>query len=145
MTTQKVKDVMTEKPVFIDPDSTLEEAAKVMQFINCGALPVVLHRTLQGIITDRDIVTRAVAKGLKPKNEIVADFMTPQAYACNEDDTLKDAVEKMHALKVTRLVVLNHEGDVTGILSLGALLRQSATPGDVAGIAQRAAAAHIAA
>lgn len=144
MAIQKVKDVMTENPVFIDMDSTLEEAAGKMQFIDCGALPVVYNKKLKGIITDRDIVIRAVSKGVKPNKARVADYMTPHLYACNEEDTLKDAIEKMVTHRVTRLVVLNHAGDVTGIISFGGLLRKDATPNDVVHIVERAQT-HIAA
>jgi CBS domain-containing protein len=136
---------MSARPVFIDPESTLEEAAKVMKSAECGSLPVMVDRKLKGIITDRDIVIRAVSRGRRPQHEIVADYMTPQLFACTEDDTLKEAFEKMHACKVTRLVVLNRDGDVTGILSLGGIMRKLATPGELTHIVERAQTAHIAA
>ena len=62
----KVKDVMTVNPVLIDPNSTLQEAAELMKFIECGMLPVGTKNELEGVITDRDIVIRAIATGKNP-------------------------------------------------------------------------------
>jgi len=138
MTIHKVKDLMTPDPVLIEPSATLQEAAKKMKRINCGVLPVGTPKKLEGIITDRDIVTRAVSAGKDPAHEKVKTYMTSQVFACNEEDTLHDAAEKMKMHKVSRLVVKNHEGQVTGILSFGGILRQTATDIDVAGIVTRA-------
>lgn len=128
----KVKELMTPDPVLIDPGSTLQEAARRMEDIDCGVLPVGTDRKLEGMITDRDIVIRAVARGKDPAREKVADYMTTSVHSCNENDTLEDAAEKMHQYRVSRLVVENAEGKVTGILSFGRFLRTDATPREIA-------------
>ena len=87
----KVKEVMTPNPVLIDPNATLEQAAKKMETIDCGALPVGTENELSGIITDRDIVVRALARGKNPATETVGSVMTREVYDCSEDDSLDDA------------------------------------------------------
>ncbi|MBI3440214.1 MAG: CBS domain-containing protein [Proteobacteria bacterium] len=125
---------MTPHPELISPTATLQQAAKKMESVNCGALPVGTENKLKGIITDRDIVIRALAQGRNPATEKVSGYMTEQVYACNENDTLEDASEKMHQHKVSRLVVRNHTGKVTGILSFGGILRNDASSKEIAGV-----------
>lgn len=124
MKTTKVSELMTDHPFLISPEATLQKAAEMMKKVNCGFLPVGTKSKLQGVITDRDIVIRAIAEGKDPDYETVETYMTPAVYSCNENDYLEDAAEKMQEHKVTRLVVKNAKGRVTGILSLGALLRR---------------------
>lgn len=139
MSVLTVQSLMTPDPEVVTPDATLQEAAKKMQKINCGALPVLDGNDLVGIITDRDIVTRAVALGKDPAATTIKRYITPHAYACNENDTLHAAAEKMHQHKVSRLVVKNSKGKVTGILSFGGIIRQCATDIDVINLVNRAA------
>lgn len=127
----KVKDIMTDKPVFIGPHETLEKAADIMMKHDIGFLPVGNNSKITGVLTDRDIVIRAVSQGLNTAKAQVDDFMTARVYACNEDDLLEDAAERMRAHKVSRLLVRTHDGKVTGVLSFGHILRQSADAGDV--------------
>lgn len=130
----KVKEMMTPNPEMIGPGATLQQAAKKMEAVNCGALPVGTENKLKGIITDRDIVIRAIAHGKNPATEKVGDYMSEQVYACNENDTLEDAAEKMQQHKVSRLIVKNKTGKVTGILSFGGLLRNEANPKEIASV-----------
>jgi CBS domain-containing protein len=134
-----IKELMTPHPVLIKPSATLQEAAKKMEVLNCGSLPVGTEKNLKGIITDRDIVIRAIAQGKDPAHEKVADYMTPEIFACNENDTLEAAAEKMHQHKITRLVVKDREGKVTGILSFGNILRGDADPKELACCVKHAA------
>lgn len=130
----KVKELMTPHPLLISPGATLEQAAKKMETINCGALPVGTENKLSGMITDRDIVIRALAHGKNPATEKVSSCMTKDVYACNENDSLEDAAATMHKYKVSRLVVKDKEGKVTGILSFGGLLRNEADPKEIADV-----------
>lgn len=134
----KVSDLMTDHPVLISSESSLREAAQKMEEVDCGALPVSVDGEVQGIITDRDIVIRAIAKGNDPSKELVKDYMTTRVFACNEDDLLEDAARKMHDFKVSRLVVRNHAGEVTGILSFGGILRKNAAPNEVSNLVKHA-------
>lgn len=130
----RVKDIMTDKAVFIGPHETLEKAARVMMKNDIGFLPVGNTNKTIGVITDRDITVRAVSHGLNITKSQVDDFMTNRVYACNEDDLLEDAAERMRAHKISRLLVRNHDGKTTGILSFGHILRQMANADDVANV-----------
>lgn len=134
----QVKELMTAHPEMISPNATLQQAAKKMEAVNCGALPVGTENSLKGIITDRDIVIRALACGKNPATAKVGDYMTDPVYACNESDALEDAAEKMRQHKVSRLVVRNGDGKVTGILSFGSILRNEANPKEIAGVVKHA-------
>ncbi len=134
----QVKEMMTPHPEMISPTATLQQAARRMKSVKCGALPVGTENKLKGIITDRDIVIRILAEGKNPTTEKVGDHMSAPVFACNEDDTLEDAAEKMQQHKVSRLIVRNHEGKVTGILSFGSILRNDASPKEVAGVVKHA-------
>ena len=138
MQNTKVKDLMTENPAMINPESTLQEAAQKMQNVDCGVLPVGTENKLEGIITDRDIVIRAIAKGANPATEKVRAYMTGTVYGCNEDDYLEDAADKMRDHAVSRLVVKNHVGKVTGVLSFGGILRKNANAEEVANVVKHA-------
>lgn len=144
MTIPRVKDMMTENPVFVEPKASLYEAAAKMQFINCGMLPVGDENEVIGVITDRDIVIRALAASKNPASTTVSNCMTREIFACNENDSLNDAAEKMRAHKVSRLLVKNHKGKVVGILSFGGILRKQAAASDVIHVVERATSRLIA-
>lgn len=138
MKTTKVKELMTNHPFLISPSATLKNASVLMRDINCGILPVGDASGLKGVITDRDIVIRAAAEGKNLKEERVQDYMTPHAYACNEEDFLEDAADKMREHKVSRLLVKNKAGNVTGILSFGGILRREADAVEIAAVVKHA-------
>lgn len=120
----KVKELMTADPVIISADTTLMEAAQKMKMIECGVLPVGSWEKLEGIITDRDIVIRAVADGLDMASSKVRDFMTAEVFYCNEEATLAEAAEEMRRHKVSRLAVKDDSGKACGIITFGAILRK---------------------
>jgi len=144
MTIAYVKDLMTADPVIVEPGATLQEAAEKMKDNDCGVLPVGMDNHIKGIITDRDIVIRAIAQGKDPGAEKVSAYMTHHIFACNEEDTLSDAAQKMREHKVSRLLVRNRAGKITGILSFGGILRQHAGAADVVGVVERATSRLIA-
>lgn len=129
-----VKDLMVKNPVFADPYDTLEDAAVEMTNVNCGVLPVGNKNNVRGIITDRDIVIRAVAKGKDPAKEKVRDYMTAKAHFCNESDTIQAAADIMKKNKISRLMVKNSDGKVSGILSFGCILRENANANEIADV-----------
>ena len=123
MNNAKVKDIMEKNPELIAPDATLEEACRKMKDVDCGALPVGSEEKLEGIITDRDIIVRAIAMGVDPAIAMVADYMTPDVYDCREDDSLADAADLMNRHNVSRLIVRKEAGALCGILTFGHALR----------------------
>lgn len=138
MKNTKVRDLMTEEPVMIAPDASLKQAAEKMKSVDCGILPVGTKDKLIGIITDRDIVIRALSGGKDPSKEKVSDYMTGKVHCCSEDDYLEDAADKMREHKVSRLVVKNRQGQATGILSFGGILRRNADADEVSNVVKHA-------
>lgn len=120
---KKVHELMQKRPALIAPTATLQEAAQKMKTIDCGFLPVGSENSVQGIITDRDIVIRALAEGKDPRQEKVSDYMTQKVCSCSETEHLDGAADKMIKDNVSRLVIINDEGSVTGILTFGQILR----------------------
>jgi len=138
MRNMKVKELMAEEPTLVKPDESLKEAAAKMTEIDCGMLPVGTPEKVEGVITDRDIVIRAVSQGKDISEETVREYMTDDVFACNEDDQLEDAAAKMRSHNVSRLVVRNHQGVVTGVLSFGSILRGQADANEIANIVKHA-------
>lgn len=113
------KDVMTKKPEFLPPTATLKQAADFMRKIGCGFAPIGENDRLIGAITDRDIIIRGIAQGKDPNKTLVKEVMTTGIQFCFEGDTLETVAEKMEALQIRRIVVLNKDKRLTGIISLG--------------------------
>ena len=133
----KIKDIMTVDPEVIAPTTSLKEAAWKMQNSDCGFLPVCLRNEVIGVITDRDIVIRATSQGANPERAKVYDFMTHDVYCCNENDFVEDAIDKMHEHRISRIVVKNKTGEITGVVSFGGILRKQAETSDIAHIVKR--------
>ena len=106
--------------------------------IDAGVLPVGENDRLVGMLTDRDITIRAVAKGKAPDRTKVRDVMSPEIKYIYEDESVEDAAENMGTLQIRRLPVLNREKRLVGIVSLGDLaLKKKAKAGDaLKGISQ---------
>jgi CBS domain-containing protein len=117
----QVKDVMTRGVECVSPDATLQEAARKMRDLDVGPLPVCDNDRLAGMLTDRDIVVRAVAEGRDPRSAKVREAMTEGIDYCFEDDDLEQAARLMRQRQVRRLVVLNRDKRLVGIVSLGDL------------------------
>jgi CBS domain-containing protein len=115
----KLKDIMTREVEVVRPDSTLQEAATKMKGIDVGPMPVCDGDRLVGMLTDRDITVRAVAEGCDPKSTKVRDVMTPDVFWCFEDQDVRDAAKLMQDKQIRRLIVLNRDKRLTGIVALG--------------------------
>jgi CBS domain-containing protein len=117
----QVKDVMTRGAECIPPDASLQEAARKMKSLDVGPLPVCDRDRLAGMLTDRDIVVRAVAEGRDPRTTRVRDAMTEGVTYCFEDDDVNEAARLMKEKQIRRLIVLNRDKRLAGIVSLGDL------------------------
>lgn len=113
----KVADFMTYRPSVIGEYDSVYQAALAMRDHVVGALPVVEHDRLVGIVTDRDLVTRAIARGERPWELPVREVMTRHPLICRPDEVLVPAVERMVEQGVRRLIVVDAD-KVVGILSL---------------------------
>src|SRR4051812_49383439 len=112
---------MTRNVECVSPDTTLQEAARKMKALDVGPLPICDNDRLAGMLTDPDITVRAVAEGLDPKSTRVRDVMTPGVLYCFEDDEVHGAARLMEEKQVRRLLVLNRDKRLAGIVSLGDL------------------------
>ena len=114
----KLKEIMGQNVETVGPDATLQETAEKMKRRNIGVLPVVEGKTPIGVITDRDITLRAVASGADVTKTKVREVMTREPSFAYEDQTINEACELMEKKKIRRLIVLNREGGLVGVLSL---------------------------
>ncbi|MGE0719930.1 MAG: CBS domain-containing protein [Alphaproteobacteria bacterium] len=117
----RVSQMMTPSVCVAHPDQTVREAAMLMASHEVGALPVGLEDRLVGILTDRDIVARAVAIGLSPDECSVRDVMTPEVKFIFADEDVDDVVRNFATLQVRRLPVLDRDKRLVGIVSVADL------------------------
>jgi len=117
----KVKDIMTRDVIVAAPGDNLQRAAQLMEQNDFGVLPIGENDRLVGMLSDRDITIRAVARGLAPDKAEVRDVMTSDVKYVYDDESIEDAARNMESLQVRRLPVLNREKRLVGIVSLGDL------------------------
>ena len=131
----KLSSIMTGGIETIPPQATLAEAAKKMASQDIGSLPVcgAERRTVIGIITDRDITVRAVARGMDPNLTRVEEVMTKDVLSCSADSEVEAACELMEKRQVRRLLVTGDDDSPVGIVSLGdiALCLRESQAGEV--------------
>jgi CBS domain-containing protein len=116
----KVSEAMTCDVRLAYPDQSIREAARMMAELDIGALPVREGDRLVGMITDRDIAVRAVARGLGADTP-VREVMSAEVKYCYEDQTVDEVSQNMGDQRLRRLPVLNRDKRLVGILSLGDL------------------------
>ena len=130
----KLAAIMTGGIETITPHASLAEAAKKMASQDIGSLPVCDQpRRVVGIITDRDITVRAVARGMDPNQTRVEDVMTRDVLSCSSESEVEDACELMEKRQVRRLLVTGQDEVPVGIVSLGdiALCLRESQSGEV--------------
>jgi len=116
---QRIREVMSKSVEVVSPHAKLSEVAQRMKSHDVGAIPICDGRRLQGMITDRDIVTRVLAENRDPNNTRALDVMSKEVLYCFEDQSVKEAAELMQQRKVRRLIVLDRSKNLVGIVSLG--------------------------
>ena len=120
----KVSEVMTREVQTIQPDQPVQEAASFMLSADAGSIPVTEGDRLIGMITDRDIAVRGVAKGHGPDTP-VRDLMSNDVICARIDDDCADVASKMSEAQVRRLPVVDEQQKLRGIVSLGDLARET--------------------
>lgn len=129
-----LREVMTPQVEVIQPDASVEEAAEKMRSLDVGVLPVCENDRLVGMVTDRDLVIRILAAKRDLKTAAVREAMTPGIVYCFEDDDIGRAARLMEERQIRRLIVLNRDKRLVGIVSLGDLAvhtRETALSGEV--------------
>jgi CBS domain-containing protein len=114
----KVRDVMTKHPVYCTAETTLEAAARLMASCDCGALPVLADPEgfPLGIITDRDMAVRGLARGEGPSAH-VRECMTMPAITITDDADLDDCIDLLEERQIRRVIVVDDTGRCIGILA----------------------------
>ena len=121
----KIHEIMSSHVRCVHPDNTLAEAAGVMRSLDVGAVPICDHDRLSRMLTDRDIVVRAVADGRDPARTTVRDVLSPGIVYVYADEDVEEAAHVMEEKQIRRLPVLNREKRLVGIVSLGDLAVRS--------------------
>ena len=117
---REIREVMTAAPETVTPDTTLRDTAKLMERADIGDVLVVEDEQLRGIVTDRDIALRGVARGLNPATTKVNEVFTPSAISVSPTASVDEAIRLMRQHDVRRLPVVE-SGRPIGIVSLGDL------------------------
>jgi CBS domain-containing protein len=113
----KVREVMTDSPRCVTVETPISEVAQLMESENVGSLPVLEGDALAGIVTDRDIVVRAIAKGKDPRGMPVREVTSRELVTVYAEDDLASALEKMAHEQVRRLPVVDEENRLVGVLA----------------------------
>ena len=116
----QVRDLMSFQPHCCTPETSLRDAAQMMCDCHCGAIPVVDAEDRKkpvGIITDRDIACRAVAKGKDPATTTVGECMSNRLATIHQDSSLEDCCAEMEEFKIRRLLVVDDKGRLCGIVA----------------------------
>ena len=115
----RIAEVMTRDVRVIDPERSVRDAARLMDHLNVGSLPVCDGERLVGMITDRDITVRATAVGEDPDRTPVKKIMSEDVRWCFEDDDISEVVRTMGDVQIRRLPVVDHDNRLVGIVALG--------------------------
>ena len=115
----KISEVMTREVEVISPDASLREAARKMDDLNVGVLPVCDGQRLVGILTDRDITVRATSIGESPDVTRVDEVMTDEVWWCHEDDNVEDVTHRMGEKQIRRMPVIAPAPLPAGLAALG--------------------------
>jgi CBS domain-containing protein len=113
----KVHEVMTDRPRAVTPETTVSEAAQLMKQEDIGSLPILDGDQLAGMLTDRDIVVRAIAEGKDPKGMPVREIPSRDVVKVHADEDLSSALQLMASQQVRRLPVVDDDGRLVGVLA----------------------------
>ncbi len=136
----KVKQAMHRGVEWCGPDTPLIELARLLRDNDIGAVPIGDNDRLIGIVTDRDIVCRALAEGRDLSRTTARDVMTEGIAYCTEDEGIEAAIHLMEKQKLRRLPVINKSKRMVGMLSLGDL--SHSVPHELLGEFAEAVSAH---
>jgi CBS domain-containing protein len=120
-----VQDIMVRDVVTIDASATLLEAARLMRDANVGMLPVMEAGVVRGIVTDRDLVVRAMSQAIHPSGVSVSECLSEPPRCAEPDWSLDEAMDEMAQQQVGRLPVVDSAGGVIGVVTLSSLALRS--------------------
>jgi CBS domain-containing protein len=117
-----VGDVMVTEVVTIGPDASITDAAVLMRDANVGMLPIVEDGTLRGVVTDRDIVIRAIARGVEPLTTPVKNLDSEDVVYARPEWDIEEAMRLMAERQIGRMPVVDGERRVVGVITLSSLI-----------------------
>jgi CBS domain-containing protein len=124
---ERIHELMTRRVASVHPATSVERAARLMEECDCGALPVIGDNgVLVGMVTDRDITLRVVARGRDARTAIVADCMTERVFACYAHEPVSECLRQMSMHQVRRMPIVDDRGRLVGIIAQGDLARHAA-------------------
>ena len=133
----KISDVMTSRPRAVEPQTSVREAARLMESEDVGLLPIVQDGArLVGVVTDRDIAVRVVGRGLDVEQTTVSEIASGDIVALTPDDDLDDALSLMARAQVRRLPVVVREDELVGVVSQADVARSDAKEKHVAEVVE---------
>lgn len=124
-----VEELMTHDPVLVERRTTLRSAAQLMRDFDTGILPVINEQGLVGVVTDRDVVVRAIAEGVGPLTGYVEDSMSLGVVTCRPGDDVDDVASSMAEHGCRRVVVVDAGNLPVGVLSISDLAARDETVG----------------
>ncbi len=121
----KVSEVMNRNIITMRPDGTVYEAAKLMKENNIGSVVIMEGGELKGIVTERDLITRYIAAedGRRPEDVKVSEIMTKDPITIRDNTDIDEAARIMIEKNIRRLIVVNYDGRVVGIISSRDILK----------------------
>lgn len=136
----KIAEVMAERPRAVTPQTSVREAARLMEEEDIGSLPIVEDDArLIGIVTDRDVAVRVVGHGLDPDSTRVGEIASSEVFAISPEDDLDEALKLMASAQVRRLPVVVRENELVGVVAQADIARagKDKTTGEVVGAISR--------
>ncbi|HMU56017.1 MAG TPA: CBS domain-containing protein [Nitrospira sp.] len=127
----QLKDVMTVSPEYCLPQHTAVQAARLMQQMDAGIVPVIVSdtdKTLLGVVTDRDLCMAVVAEGLDPKTVTLEECMSAPVVAAYLNDDTETAVTLMQKHQIRRVPIIDEAGKLVGIISTADVFQRSDVP-----------------
>lgn len=124
----KAQEIMTKNPRVVTPETTVREAARLMESENVGMIPVVRSagsKSVVGIVTDRDIAIRHVAAGHSSSDCPVSEAMSSNPKTCKTTDSVDDVMEVMGKEQVRRIPIVDERGDLVGIVAQADIAREA--------------------
>lgn len=115
-----LKSIMSTDVQYVAPDDSIVQAARIMEEYNIGSIPVCTNKKIVGVVTDRDIVVRNVAKGQSPVEATVSNVMSTDIQTATPDMDVHQAAEIMSERQIRRLPVVDN-GNLVGIVAIGDL------------------------
>jgi CBS domain-containing protein len=137
----QVKDIMHRGVAIAAPETPIARLAAVMRDEDVGALPVLDHGEIIGMVTDRDITIRGLAEGRDIESLCARDVMSGDVACCREEEPTAEAVKLMETRRIRRMPVIDRAGELVGMLSLGDIA-QSHRPDLMEEVVEAVAAHH---